>query len=166
VECFDTIETVKAATDAFHTPKVQCVAKKIFDSSDSILLHNVFPRTQKSHSSSRATVGNEVMQQGKFQYTKACVQPGLDHFKNTYINSSFKDALSWQIFLPQPNAKAADARCVFWHCSTFFKDLPVSSFMSHSCLLIVDLTVTCDGFLSKCALIVAALITRCFSNGS
>ena len=50
VECFDTIETVKAAIHTFHTPNLKAVVKKISDSSENILLRSVFRLTPKPHS--------------------------------------------------------------------------------------------------------------------
>jgi len=68
VECFDIIETVKAAILAFRTPNLQAVFKKISESSDNLLLWNVFQCTQRP----QATIGNDRLQQGMLQYAKAC----------------------------------------------------------------------------------------------
>lgn len=122
MECFDTIETVKAAIHTFHTPNLKAVVKKISDSSDNILLRSVFRLTPKPHSSSRVPVDNNTLQQGMVQYAKNCVQPGFDYFEK-HLNSSLKDALkafkAARLFSPQklqdiqPNAKAVDALNAF-----------------------------------------------------
>jgi len=93
VECFDNIETVKAAIHTFHTPNLKAIVKRISDSSDNILLHSVFQLTQKPHSSSRATFGNnDTLQQRMVLYAKVCVQPGFEYFEK-HLNFSLKDAL-------------------------------------------------------------------------
>ena len=143
VECFDTIETVKAAIQTFHTPNLNAIVKRISESSDNILLRSVFQLTQNPnsssraphsssraphsssralHSSSRAAVDNNALQQGMTQYAKDCVQPGFDYFER-HLNSSLKDALkafkAARLFSPQklqdiqPTARAIDALNAF-----------------------------------------------------
>ena len=83
MECFDTIETVKAAIQTSHTPNLNAIVKRISESSDNILLRSVFQLTQNPNSSSRAAVDNNALQQGMTQYAKDCVQPGLTTLKGT-----------------------------------------------------------------------------------
>ena len=97
VDCYETIETVRAAIGSSHTPNVQAIIQKVSSSSDSILLHNVFCVSPKVHSrDARGKAGSSnsggSLQQEMLQHTKACVQPGLDYFEK-HLSSSLKDVL-------------------------------------------------------------------------
>ena len=127
MDCYETIETVRAAIHSSHTPNVQALIQKISSSSDSTLLHNVFRVSPKVHSrDARGKAGSSnsggSLQQEMLQHTKACVQPGLDYFEK-HLSSSLKDVLlafkAARFFSPQkmrdiqPDADAIDTLKTF-----------------------------------------------------
>jgi len=112
LECYEKIETVKAAIRTAHTPNLDAIARRISASAERSLLQRVFP----SHSRGSASA-SQTLQQRIIQYGTACVQPGLDYFEK-HFNSS-QDTLSAfkaaRYFSPQkindiqPNADAINA---------------------------------------------------------
>ena len=88
LECYERIETVKAAIHTAHTPNLDAVARRLSASTEKGLLQRAFP---PSHSRG-STSSSQKFQQRILQYGTACIQPGLDYFEKQFNPS--QEALS------------------------------------------------------------------------
>ena len=97
MECYEIVDTVRAAIHAAHTPNVQAIARKL-----------------------AASV--PTLQQQLIDYGRACVEPGIQYFQ-TQLTSSLQHSLSAfkaaRLFSPQklqvmqPNVNAIDSLNIF-----------------------------------------------------
>ena len=88
LECYEKIETVKAAIRIAHIPNLEAVARRLSVSAEKSLLQRAFP---PSHSRGSASA-SQTLHQRIVRYGTACVQPGLNYFEK-HFNSS-QDTLS------------------------------------------------------------------------
>ena len=112
LDCYEKIETVKAAINTAHTPNLEAVARRLSSSADKCLLQRVFP-TSRSRGSTSAS---QSLQQRIVHYGYTCVQPGLDYFEK-HFNSNLDTLMAFKaarLFSPpklndlQPNADAVN----------------------------------------------------------
>ena len=97
LQCYDKIETVKAAIRIAHIPNLEAVARRLSVSAEKSLLQRAFP---PSHSRGSASA-SQTLHQRIVRYGTACVQPGFSQNLASASQSGFSQI--------QPDADAINA---------------------------------------------------------